>query len=134
VCQDDHVLEIEPYAVVVVTHNHAETLAACLAAVDGLEPAPARLVVVDNASSDSSAEVAAVCSGGLSTELVREKTNTGFAAAANRGIAATSEPWVLLLNPDCAPRPDLVLAPSAPSCYAPKASISSPSWWSMRPG
>ncbi|MBD3855604.1 MAG: glycosyl transferase family 2, partial [Acidobacteria bacterium] len=40
------------YAVVIVTHDHAETLAACLAAVEGLVPAPVRVVVVDNASAD----------------------------------------------------------------------------------
>ena len=95
------------YAVVIVTHDHTKTLAACLAAVEGLEPAPARLVVIDNASADGSAEIAEKRSGNLATTIVREEHNTGFAAASNRGIAATSEPWVLLLNPDCAPRPDL---------------------------
>ena len=108
VCQDDLVLEIEPYAVVVVTHDHAETLAACLAAVEQLNPPPSWLVVVDNASTDGSAEIAENRSGDIATTIVREERNTGFAAAANRGIAATSEPWVLLLNPDCAPRPDFV--------------------------
>ncbi len=94
------------YAVVIVTHDHAETLGACLAAVEALEPAPARLVVVDNASADGSAEIAEKQTGGPATTIVREESNTGFAAAANRGIGATSEPWVLLLNPDCAPRSD----------------------------
>lgn len=107
-CQDDLVLEIGSYAVVVVTHNHADTLAACLGAVEGLEPAPARVVVVDNASVDGSTEILATRSGSLTTEVLRERSNTGFAAAANRGIAATTEPWILLLNPDCAPRADLV--------------------------
>jgi GT2 family glycosyltransferase len=93
--------------VVIVTHDHAETLAACLAAVEGLEPPPARLVVVDNASADGSAEIAEERSGELAATVFREERNTGFAAASNRGIAATSEPWVLLLNPDCAPRSDL---------------------------
>jgi GT2 family glycosyltransferase len=95
------------YAVVIVTHNHAETLATCLAAVGGLRPAPDRVVVIDNASIDSSAEIPAKHSSDLTITVVREERNTGFAAAANRGIAATSEPWVLLLNPDCAPRPRL---------------------------
>ena len=97
-----------PYAVVIVTHDHAETLAACLAAVGGLQPAPARLVVIDNDSEDRSAEIAEKRSGIPAATIIREDQNTGFAAASNRGICATSEPWVLLLNPDCAPRPDLV--------------------------
>ena len=93
---------------VIVTHDHAETLTACLEAVEALEPAPAHVVVIDNASADGSVEIAEERSGGLATTIVREKRNTGFAAASNKGIAATSEPWVLLLNPDCGPRPDLV--------------------------
>jgi GT2 family glycosyltransferase len=108
VCKDDLVVETEPYAVVVVTHDHAETLSACLSAVQGLEPAPARLVVVDNASTDGSVEIAEKDPGELATTIIREDQNTGFAAASNRGIAATSEAWILLLNPDCSPRPDLV--------------------------
>lgn len=107
-CQDDPVSPQHAYAVVIVTHDHAETLAACLTAVEGLAPAPARLVVVDNASGDGSPEIAEKRSGDLTTTILREQRNTGFAAASNRGIAATTEPWVLLLNPDCAPRLDLV--------------------------
>jgi len=107
-CQDDPVSAHNKYSVVIVTHDHAETLAACLAAVEGLAPAPARVVVVDNASTDGSAEIAEQRAGGLAATIVREDQNTGFAAASNRGISITSEPWVLLLNPDCAPRPDLV--------------------------
>ena len=102
--------ERAPFAVVIVTHNHADTLDACLAAVEGLRPAPARAVVIDNASTDASAEIAENRSGNLAVTTVREQRNTGFAAAANRGIAATSEPWILLLNPDCAPRPDFAAA------------------------
>ncbi len=99
---------VEPYSIVIVAYNHAETLPACLAAVAFLEPAPKRLVLVDNASADGSADVAAELAGDLPIEIIREDRNTGFAAAANRGIDATDTPWVLLLNPDCAPRPDLV--------------------------
>jgi GT2 family glycosyltransferase len=107
-CQDDAVSAGHRYAVVVVTRDHADTLAACLAAVEGLEPPPDRLVVVDNASADGSAEIASNRSGGPPTRIIREDRNTGFAAAANRGIATTFEPWVLLLNPDSAPRTDVV--------------------------
>jgi len=101
-------VDSDPYALVVVTHNHADTLPACLAAVGKLEPAPERLVLVDNASADGSAEIADQRRTDLAIDVVREDRNTGFAAAANRGVGATSEPWVLLLNPDCAVRPDFV--------------------------
>lgn len=107
-CQDEPVSAHNQYAVIIVTHDHAETLAACLTAVGGLVPAPSRVVVVDNASADGSAEIAEQRAGGSATTIIREDRNTGFAAASNRGISITSEPWVLLLNPDCAPRQDFV--------------------------
>jgi GT2 family glycosyltransferase len=99
------VQEDNGYCVIVVVHNHAVTLAACLRAMTTLDPPPTETVVIDNASTDGSAEVAAGFDG---IRLIREPTNTGFAAAVNRGIAETTAPWVLLLNPDCAPRPDFV--------------------------
>ena len=92
------------YAIIVVTHDHAATLPACLDAVTALDPPPVEAVVIDNASTDGSAEI--VEDRGL--RLIRETANTGFSAAVNRGLAETSAPWVLLLNPDCAPRPDFV--------------------------
>ena len=106
-CQDDVVGEPGSYDVVIVTYNHADTLPACLAAVVKLDPGPQRVVVVDNASSDGSADIAAETDG---VEVTREHRNTGFAAAANRGIGATGGAWVMLLNPDCAPRSDLATA------------------------
>ncbi len=99
---------VEPYSIVIVTFNHADTLPACLAAVARLEPAPERILLVDNASTDGSVEIAAGPADHLAIEIIREDRNTGFAAAANRGIKSTGEPWILLLNPDCAPRPDFV--------------------------
>jgi GT2 family glycosyltransferase len=101
------VQEGSSYAVIVVTYDHVGTLPACFEALAALDPAPAEIVVIDNASSDGSAEFAQTrAETGL--RPIREATNTGFAAAVNRGLSETSAPWVLLLNPDCAPRPDFV--------------------------
>jgi len=44
----------------------------------------------------------------LPLEIVQEDRNTGFAAAANEGIRSADTPWVALLNPDCAPFPDMI--------------------------
>ena len=77
--------EDSSYAVIVVTHDHVGTLPACLDAVAALEPPPVEIVVIDNASSDGSAElVEARTDTGL--RLIRERVNTGFAAAVNRGL------------------------------------------------
>ncbi len=100
--------EPQPYAVAVVSHDHAATLTACLQAVAGLAPSPDAVVVVDNASGDGSADIAESFAHVLPLTVIRNLTNTGFAAAVNTAIAATSAPWVLSLNPDCAPRHDFV--------------------------
>ncbi len=95
------------YTVIVVTHDHAPTLPACLDAVAALDPAPVELVVVDNGSNDGSAELVAARAGDR-LRLIREASNTGFAAAVNRGLRETGSAWVLVLNPDCAPQADFV--------------------------
>lgn len=107
-CQDVPMLEDPTYSVVVVSYNHATTLPACMNSVTRLDPAPERVVVVDNGSSDQSADVVEARSGSLPLRLVRRNRNTGFAAAVNHGVDLTRSPWVLLLNPDCAPRPNFV--------------------------
>jgi GT2 family glycosyltransferase len=96
------------YSVVVVTHNHADTLPACLTAMAALEPPPQKVVIVDNASRDDSPDVPAGWAAALPLQLQRQQTNSGFAAAINHGVRATDSGWVLSLNPDCAPRPDFV--------------------------
>ncbi len=101
-------MEVPTYSVVVVSYNHAATLPACLGAITRLDPSPERVVVVDNASSDQSADVVESHSRTLPLRLVRRSRNTGFAVAINDGIGLTRSPWVLLLNPDCATRPDYV--------------------------
>ncbi len=92
------VVETE-FDVVIVAFNNAETLPACLTAVLALDPPPSRLIVVDNASSDDSGDIA----GRFGAEVLNLEKNTGFAGGMNRGIAAGGSPWVFLLNPDCAP-------------------------------
>ena len=56
-------------------------------------------VVVDNASSDGSAEV--VADFAPHVRLERNDENVGFARGVNQGLEATSGSFVLLVNPDC---------------------------------
>lgn len=80
------------FDVVVVTYESAGHVRRCL------EPLPTdtRVFVVDNASSDASAEVATE----LGAEVIRNATNRGFAAAANQGASRGTADTVLFLNPD----------------------------------
>jgi GT2 family glycosyltransferase len=79
--------------IVIVSYNCREHVRACLARVrDG------RVIVVDNASTDATA--AMVRAEFPEVALIENLQNCGFAAACNQGIAASNEPFVLLLNPD----------------------------------
>jgi GT2 family glycosyltransferase len=89
-------------AVVIVSFNVREHLAACLDSLTEHPPTtPHEIVVVDNASSDGTADM--VRSRWPGVRLVVMAGNVGFAAANNEGIRATASgnsEWVLLLNSD----------------------------------
>jgi N-acetylglucosaminyl-diphospho-decaprenol L-rhamnosyltransferase len=82
-------------AAVIVTHNSAQVIEACLEGLAKMAPAWTA-IVVDNASEDQT--VALVGSKGV--RLIANAENRGFAAAVNQGIRATDAECVLLLNPD----------------------------------
>jgi N-acetylglucosaminyl-diphospho-decaprenol L-rhamnosyltransferase len=80
--------------VVVVSYNSADELERCVAP---LVAAPgARVVVVDNASSDDTLAVAAR----LGVRSVALERNGGFARGCNEGWRGGDAPFVLFLNPD----------------------------------
>ncbi len=81
-------------AVVIVTHNSGPEIQACL---DALEGRAAEVVVVDNASSDGTADLVR---GRAGVQLLENWWNRGFAAAVNQGVEATEAELVLILNPD----------------------------------
>ncbi|MBA4608132.1 glycosyltransferase family 2 protein [Aeromicrobium sp. Marseille-Q0843] len=91
-------------AIVIVTYNSADWVGRCLDSLPAaLGDLSAELVVVDNASVDDSAEV--VQRHAPHARLLRNDANVGFARAVNQGAAASSAPWVLMLNPDMDARP-----------------------------
>jgi GT2 family glycosyltransferase len=89
-------------SVVLVTHNDRERLLDALLSVRGAE-----CVVVDNASTDGTA---AAVRRAFPEVTVLEAPNDGYGAAANRGVAATSAPCVLILNSDVVVRPGALRA------------------------
>lgn len=87
-------------SVVIVNFNAGPLLATTLASLPGgLRGVDWDAVVVDNHSSDLS-ELAAEAAGPR-VRLLRQSANVGFARGVNAGVAATSAPLVLILNPDC---------------------------------
>jgi N-acetylglucosaminyl-diphospho-decaprenol L-rhamnosyltransferase len=81
--------------VVIVTHQSAAVLGACLEALRGLDDLKVR--VIDNASTDASRDIA----GRFGAEVVALDRNIGFAAAANRGAEGVPAGLLCFLNPDC---------------------------------
>jgi GT2 family glycosyltransferase len=86
-------------SIIIVNWNTREMTADCLQSVfDGLGDLQAEVIVVDNASTDGSAEM--VESRFPQVLLIRNTENRGFAAANNQGFAVTRGRHVLLLNSD----------------------------------
>jgi GT2 family glycosyltransferase len=86
-------------SVILVSWNTCDELQACLeSVVAGVQGISAELVVVDNASSDGSADM--VAERFPDVRLVRNPENLGFAAGCNAGLELATGRYVLLLNPD----------------------------------
>lgn len=86
-------------SIVIVNFNAGYFLVEC---INKVLPQVGCVVVVDNASTDSSLEM---CSQHFSNEhalkIIRNNMNLGFAAACNIGSRQAGGDFVLFLNPDC---------------------------------
>jgi len=87
--------------VVVVTFDTREVTLECLARLDR-----GRAIVVDNGSTDGTAE--AIARRFPEATVVRLEEGVGFAEACNRGAAAGDAPLVLFLNSDVLARPGAI--------------------------
>jgi len=93
-------------AVVIVNYESGPALLNCVEGLRGQvsgRPAVDELVVVDNGSTDGSVDE--VRRRHPEVEVVTTGHNLGYGTAANRGVAATSAPLVLVCNPDLEVRP-----------------------------
>ncbi len=85
--------------IIVVSYNTCNILQQCLMYLEELTDAfNAQVIIVDNASSDGSAEMVETCFP-LYT-LIRNQKNLGFACANNQGIRFAKGEFILLLNSD----------------------------------
>jgi N-acetylglucosaminyl-diphospho-decaprenol L-rhamnosyltransferase len=87
-------------SVIIVSWNTRELTLGCVESVyRGAGDLEVEVVVVDNASSDGSAQAV----GALfpQARLIQNGENTGFARACNQGLAAAAGRVVVLLNSDC---------------------------------
>jgi GT2 family glycosyltransferase len=94
-------------AIVIVSYNTREDLHRTLASLHDAPPStPHIVVVVDNASSDGSAEM--VRESWPRVLLIESGGNIGFAKGCNAGVRATRSDLVLLLNSDTVVPPGAV--------------------------
>ncbi|HET7530029.1 MAG TPA: glycosyltransferase [Mycobacteriales bacterium] len=98
--------QIEPLVtVIVVTYNSGADVEACLTSLQRATPPESyEVFVVDNASSDGSAELAeawaASVEGRIPVTVIRNGTNVGYAAANNQAAAQARGRLLALVNPD----------------------------------
>jgi GT2 family glycosyltransferase len=83
--------------VVIVTFNSLPNIEACLRSLERQNYPTLKIVVIDNASSDGTAQF---LRDRLLERAIFNQRNVGFAAAQNQGIRMSKEGWVLTLNPD----------------------------------
>lgn len=88
-------------AVTIVTFNSERFIAGCLEHVLAQHHTPLEIVIVDNASSDSTVNILRRFENRSAIRIIYNRSNLGFAAAQNRAIAAAPDAdWILTLNPD----------------------------------
>jgi len=79
---------------VVVVHNSAAVVGECLKSLSRA----ARVIVVDNASTDGTGAVARAALP--AAEIIENPLNMGYGTANNIGFERSRTPYTLLLNPD----------------------------------
>ncbi len=88
-------------SIVIVNYNAGGILADCVASIISTGN-QVQIIVVDNASSDSSLDcLTSSISGNDKVSVIKNDTNLGFSAACNIGVRCAVGEYLLFLNPDC---------------------------------
>jgi len=92
---------VSDLSVVIVSWNVRALLERCLSSLQKCHEQgrlECEIIVVDNASSDGSAQMVSQCFPAV--RLIASDSNLGFARGNNMGVAHSSGRYILLLNPD----------------------------------
>ena len=85
-------------SVLIVTWNSAPYIEKCFASIDRQQYRDLEVVVVDNASTDATADL--LRSREAKWHVIYNPQNVGFAAGQNQAIRTAHGDWLLCLNPD----------------------------------
>jgi hypothetical protein len=111
-------------AILIVSWNCKESLHECLSSLSRNAPSGIDIIVVDNASPDSTAGM--VREEFPDTILSVQSENLGFAKANNLALSMTNAEYLLILNPDTRIYPGTIEALSDYLDQYPKAGLASP--------
>ncbi len=110
-----------PISVVMPAFNAAATIARALDSIAAQTRPPAEVIVVDDASTDATAAIAAAHA--LQPRIVRHPANRGGAAALQSGLEAAASDWVAFLDADDEWLPGKLAAQAAARVAAPAATL-----------
>jgi len=99
----------ESTCAVILNWNRCQDTLACLGSVRQMVPAPGRVILIDNASTDSTPQV--VKATYPDVDVVINEANLGFAGGINVGLRAAlrgQAAYILVLNNDTLVAPDLL--------------------------
>jgi hypothetical protein len=94
---------VKTISVIIPVYNGAGTLPSCLAALNGSDRAPDEVIVVDDSSSDGSADMALSCGARV---IPMEGGPGGPAAARNRGATLASSEILFFIDADVVLHPE----------------------------
>ena len=100
-----------------VNWNRKALLEACLRSLAGQSGVSFEVIVVDNGSTDGSADLAG---DGFGARVLRNPENRGFCAANNQGIAVARGEFIALLNNDAEAEPGWLAALHAACSSSPE--------------
>lgn len=111
-------------SLIIITYNSAQCLPALLESLAHTHYPGYEIIVVDNASADSSVQL--VARHAPQARLLLNHENLGFGRACNQGAAAAQGDFFVFMNPDVQFTPAWLDALLACAAAAPKAALISP--------
>jgi GT2 family glycosyltransferase len=94
------------FTIIIVTYNSENTVSKCIKSVIDQVTLDDEIVVVDNASTDSTVGILTPFSEDL--KLFISDFNFGFSSACNFAVEKSTSPYILFLNPDAIINPGLL--------------------------
>ncbi|NMM51977.1 glycosyltransferase family 2 protein [Paenibacillus aquistagni] len=96
--QDEYEVPLDGTSIIIANYNKLDLLKQCLDSIRMHTPNPHEIIVVDNASTDGSAQFLESCSGKLRYHI--HEVNRGFSGAVNTGLMMAKGRTICILNND----------------------------------